>query len=57
MMFACHFDKNLFALLLFEGSNVIAIVKTKVHCYNKLSLELVYRIELQQRAGLGVGTK
>jgi hypothetical protein len=56
MMFACHFDKNLFALLLFEGIN-------HSHSQNKsISLERVklgvgHRIELQQRVGLGVGTK
>jgi hypothetical protein len=56
MIFACHFDKNLFALLLFKGichSNN----KKKVSRYNELSSELIYRIELQQRAGLGDGTK
>jgi hypothetical protein len=35
----------------------MAIVKTKVYGYNELSSELVYRIDLLQRAGLGVGTK
>jgi hypothetical protein len=36
---------------------VTAIVKTKVYRYNELRLELVCRIELIQRAGLGAGTK
>jgi hypothetical protein len=55
VMFACHFDKNLFALLCLKGF-VIAIVKTKVYCYNKLRSELVY-ILLLQPAGLEAGTK
>jgi hypothetical protein len=41
MMFACHFDKNLFALLLFEGI-----------CHSNCSQNK--RISLQ-RANLGVG--
>jgi hypothetical protein len=36
---------------------VITIVNTKVYHYNELRSELVYRIELLQRAGLGAGTK
>jgi hypothetical protein len=32
-------------------------LKMKVYRYNELRSELVYRIELLQRAGLGVGTK
>jgi hypothetical protein len=36
---------------------VIPIVKTKVYRYNVLRSQLVYRIELLQRAGLGAGTK
>jgi hypothetical protein len=56
MIFACQFDNNLFALLLFEGISHVAIVKTKVYRYNELRSELVYRIELQQ-SGLGAGTK
>jgi hypothetical protein len=35
---------------------VIAIGKTKVYRYNELRSELVYRIELLQRAGFGAGT-
>jgi hypothetical protein len=55
-MFACQLDNNLFALLLFERichSNS----KNESILYNELRLELVYRTELLQRAGLGVGTK
>jgi hypothetical protein len=36
---------------------VIAIVKTKVYRNNKLRSQLVFRIELLQRAGLGAGTE
>jgi hypothetical protein len=42
--------------LCFKGF-VIAIVKAKEYRYNVLRLELVYRMELLQRAGLGAGTK
>jgi hypothetical protein len=55
MMFACQFDNNLFALLLFEGI-CYGNSKAKVYRYNELRSELVYRIELLQRAGLGAGT-
>jgi hypothetical protein len=36
---------------------VKVIVKTKVYRYKELRLELVYRIKLLQRVGLGAGTK
>jgi hypothetical protein len=55
MMFACQFDNNFYALLLFEGichSNS----EHKSISNNELHPELVYRIELQ-RAGLRAGTK
>jgi hypothetical protein len=55
-MFACQFDDNLFALLLFEGichSNI----KNEVYRYNELRSEVFYKIELLQRAGLGAGMK
>jgi hypothetical protein len=52
-MFACQFDNNLFALLLFEGICLLFILKRKyIAMYNELSSELVYRIELLQRASL-----
>jgi hypothetical protein len=57
MMFACQFDNNLFALLFCLKGFVIAIVKPKIYRYKELRSELVYRIELLQRAGLEAGTK
>jgi hypothetical protein len=52
MMFACQFDNNLFALLLFEG---ICHSNSK---YESISLQrATLGIELLQRAGLGAVTK
>jgi hypothetical protein len=53
MMFACQFDNNLFSLFLFEGICLFFFFNR----YNELRSELVYRIDLLQRAGLKAGTK
>jgi hypothetical protein len=56
MMFACQFDNNLFALLMFEG------ICHSNSQYESISLQQAthgvgLQIELLQRAGLGAGTK